>query len=210
MEASFPRALLAPHLCSDQVKHIFESIQIFWINVALAVMPRDWWGGSRRRNLEAYSQNWRWKQVSPWALLGNGRYALHVNDLRLGGLWDDKGVYLFYLELVTDMFHMLVYLAFFVLICTYYGLPLHIMRGPRAPLSNPADEPSRYHEISDDARQELAAASGTTRTSTSSRSASRNFYIQFLAPSGAQGMQMSVHLFGEKCSRLELPIFFLA
>ena len=33
---------------------------------------------------------------------------------------------------------------------------------------------------------------------------------KFLAPSGAQGMQMSVHLFGEKCSRLELPIFFLA
>ena len=49
-------------------------------------------------------------------------------DLRLQGRWDDKGVYLFYLELVTDLFHMLVYLAFFVLICTYYGLPLHIMR----------------------------------------------------------------------------------
>lgn len=56
------------------------------------------------------------------------KYALHVNDLRLGGRWDDKGVYLFYLELITDLFHMLVYLAFFVLICTYYGLPLHIMR----------------------------------------------------------------------------------
>jgi E3 ubiquitin-protein ligase synoviolin len=83
------------------------------------------------------------------------KYALHLNDLRLGGRWDDKGVYLFYLELVTDLFHMLVYLAFFVtptrtrtlaltssmrgrmtptfrlwqvLICTYYGLPLHIMR----------------------------------------------------------------------------------
>ena len=27
-------------------------------------MPRDWWGGSRRRNLEAYSQSWRWKQAS--------------------------------------------------------------------------------------------------------------------------------------------------
>ena len=71
------------------------------------------------------------------------KYALHINDIRLQGRWDDKGVYLFYLELVTDMFHMLVYLAFFVLICTYYGLPLHIMRGPRAPLSNPADEPHR-------------------------------------------------------------------
>ena len=41
-----------------------EPIQIFWINVGLAVMPRDWWGGSRRRNLEAYSQSWRWKQAS--------------------------------------------------------------------------------------------------------------------------------------------------
>ena len=37
-------------------------------------------------------------------------------------------MYLFYLDLLTDLFHMLVYLAFFVLICTYYGLPLHIMR----------------------------------------------------------------------------------
>ena len=45
------------------------------------------------------------------------KYALHVNDMRLGGRWDEKGVYLFYLELVTDLFHMLVYLAFFVLIC---------------------------------------------------------------------------------------------
>ena len=56
------------------------------------------------------------------------KYALHINDLRLQGRWDEKGVYLFYLELLTDLFHMLVYLAFFVLICTYYGLPLHIMR----------------------------------------------------------------------------------
>ena len=57
-----------------------------------------------------------------------GKYALHMNDVRLGGRWADKSVYLFYLELVTDLFHMVVYLAFFLLICTYYGLPLHIMR----------------------------------------------------------------------------------
>jgi E3 ubiquitin-protein ligase synoviolin len=51
------------------------------------------------------------------------KYALHVNDMRLGGRWDDKGVYVFYLELVTDLFHMLVYLAFFILICAYPFLP---------------------------------------------------------------------------------------
>ena len=43
---------------------IFEPNQFFWIYVGLAVMPRDWWGGSRRQNLEAYSQSWRWKQAS--------------------------------------------------------------------------------------------------------------------------------------------------
>ena len=48
--------------------------------------------------------------------------------MRLGGRWDDKGVFLFYLDLMTDLFQMVVYLCFFVLICTYYGLPLHIMR----------------------------------------------------------------------------------
>ena len=64
------------------------------------------------------------------------KYALHINDMRLGGRWDEKGVYLFYLELVTDLFHMLVYLAFFVLICTYYG-------GTRAPPEPPAPGKTR-------------------------------------------------------------------
>ena len=62
------------------------------------------------------------------------KYALHINDMRLGGRWDEKGVYLFYLELVTDLFHMLVYLAFFVLICTYYG-GAHAAPPPPAPPS---------------------------------------------------------------------------
>ena len=74
------------------------------------------------------------------------KYALHINDMRLGGRWDEKGVYLFYLELVTDLFHMLVYLAFFVLICTYYGgahaPPAHATNPPppstqRAPFPPP-------------------------------------------------------------------------
>lgn len=56
------------------------------------------------------------------------KYGLFVNDVRLGGRWDDKGVWLFYLDLATDLFHMLVYVSFFGLICTYYGLPLHILR----------------------------------------------------------------------------------
>lgn len=32
------------------------------------------------------------------------KYALHINDLRLAGRWDSKGVCMFYLELMTDLF----------------------------------------------------------------------------------------------------------
>ena len=71
--------------------------------------------------------------ASPWPPTTRPptRYALHINDLRLGGRWDDKGVFLFYLELITDLFHMVVYLAFFLLICTYYGLPRTECRRPQ-------------------------------------------------------------------------------
>ncbi|EOD33046.1 hypothetical protein EMIHUDRAFT_71786, partial [Emiliania huxleyi CCMP1516] len=68
------------------------------------------------------------------------KYALYVNEARLGGRWDEKGVYLFYLDLATDLFHMLIYLGFFhpphplpplaphPPVRRPPGLPLHIMR----------------------------------------------------------------------------------
>ena len=45
--------------------------------------------------------------------------------LSLGWL---QGMYVFYLELVTDMLHLLVYVIFFVIVFTNYGLPLHLVR----------------------------------------------------------------------------------
>lgn len=38
-----------------------------------------------------------------------------------------QGVYVFYLELITDMLHLFVYLVFFVIVFTNYGLPLHLV-----------------------------------------------------------------------------------
>ena len=37
-------------------------------------------------------------------------------------------MYVFYLELVTDMLHLLVYVIFFIIVFTNYGLPLHLVR----------------------------------------------------------------------------------
>lgn len=42
--------------------------------------------------------------------------------------WEDKGRWVFYLELVTDFMKLIVYLSFFFILLTFYGLPIHIMR----------------------------------------------------------------------------------
>lgn len=55
------------------------------------------------------------------------KYVLSMIDNYMEGRWEHKGVYVFYLELVTDMLHLLVYLVFFVIVFTNYGLPLHLV-----------------------------------------------------------------------------------
>ena len=56
------------------------------------------------------------------------KYGLHAADSWAEGGWEGKGVAVFYLELVTDLVNLLVYLAFFLIVFAYYGLPLHLVR----------------------------------------------------------------------------------
>jgi E3 ubiquitin-protein ligase synoviolin len=42
--------------------------------------------------------------------------------------WEEKGRWVFYLDLATDFVKTLVYLGFFVILMTFYGIPIHIMR----------------------------------------------------------------------------------
>lgn len=55
------------------------------------------------------------------------KYALSVLDSMLEGRWESKGIYVFYLELLTDVVHLFVYIVFFVIVFTNYGLPLHLV-----------------------------------------------------------------------------------
>lgn len=48
-------------------------------------------------------------------------------DLDVPG-WEEKGRWVFYLDLVTDFFKLVVYLSFFAILFTFYGLPIHILR----------------------------------------------------------------------------------
>ncbi|KAJ5899874.1 hypothetical protein N7495_004618 [Penicillium taxi] len=42
--------------------------------------------------------------------------------------WEEKGRWIFYLDLLTDFVKLLVYLTFFAILLTFYGLPIHILR----------------------------------------------------------------------------------
>ncbi|KAG0581856.1 hypothetical protein KC19_3G014700 [Ceratodon purpureus] len=56
------------------------------------------------------------------------KYVLYVGDMVMEGQWDNKAVYIFYLELVRDLLHLSLYLFFFLVIFIHYGLPLHLVR----------------------------------------------------------------------------------
>ncbi|OCH90258.1 hypothetical protein OBBRIDRAFT_755279 [Obba rivulosa] len=70
------------------------------------------------------------------ALNAIARYTLSVIDIRRarsrGGEnappWENKSMYIFYIELVTDFLKLATYLTFFMVILTFYGLPLNIIR----------------------------------------------------------------------------------
>ncbi|KAF8588693.1 hypothetical protein K439DRAFT_1629493 [Ramaria rubella] len=43
-------------------------------------------------------------------------------------IWEDKSMFIFYIELATDFLKLVTYLTFFLLVLTFYGLPLNIVR----------------------------------------------------------------------------------
>ena len=42
--------------------------------------------------------------------------------------WEDKGRWIFYLDLATDFVRLVLYLTFFCVLCVFYGMPIHIIR----------------------------------------------------------------------------------
>jgi len=56
------------------------------------------------------------------------KYIFYAIDMFVDGRWENKGLCVFYLELVTDLLQIFVYLIFFLIIMKYYGFPLHLMR----------------------------------------------------------------------------------
>ncbi|KAJ3700306.1 hypothetical protein LUZ61_004011 [Rhynchospora tenuis] len=56
------------------------------------------------------------------------KYIFYVSDMLMEGQWEKKAVYTFYLELVSDLLHLSLYMLFFVIVFLNYGVPLHLIR----------------------------------------------------------------------------------
>ncbi|RKO83984.1 hypothetical protein BDK51DRAFT_26157, partial [Blyttiomyces helicus] len=56
------------------------------------------------------------------------KYVLHTIDLRGERPWEDKPMYIFYLDLVVDFFKLVTYFLFFIIVVHLIGMPLHILR----------------------------------------------------------------------------------
>ncbi|KAL8972921.1 MAG: hypothetical protein Q9183_000272 [Haloplaca sp. 2 TL-2023] len=42
--------------------------------------------------------------------------------------WEEKGQWVFYLDIATDFFKLVLYVTFFCVLCIFYGMPIHIIR----------------------------------------------------------------------------------
>ncbi|WVW79873.1 hypothetical protein I302_101843 [Kwoniella bestiolae CBS 10118] len=69
------------------------------------------------------------------SILGTAaRYTVGLVDLRRARgradapPWEEKSMWLFYVDLTVDFMKLLTYLSFFLVILLHYGLPLHILR----------------------------------------------------------------------------------
>lgn len=56
------------------------------------------------------------------------KYTFSLIDMRCNGTWRGKSVAVFYVDLTRDMVHLITYTAFFLVVFSTYGIPIHLMR----------------------------------------------------------------------------------
>ena len=56
------------------------------------------------------------------------KYMFSLIDMRCNGAWRGKSVAVFYVDLTRDLVHLITYSAFFFVVFSSYGIPIHLMR----------------------------------------------------------------------------------
>ncbi|TIB69081.1 hypothetical protein E3Q08_03582 [Wallemia mellicola] len=62
------------------------------------------------------------------ALTGSIRLAINLKDLRSGQAWEDKSLYILYVDIFADFLKLTIYTVFFSVMALSFGLPLNLIR----------------------------------------------------------------------------------
>ncbi|KAL6308184.1 hypothetical protein BKA93DRAFT_765822 [Sparassis latifolia] len=107
---------------------------LFWTDLLMFVLAVESTYTNGIGGMVLFASEYAILMASVWN--ATARYTLSVLDFRRartrGGEnappWEHKSMYVFYVELATDFLKLTTYLAFFMIILTFYGLPLNIVR----------------------------------------------------------------------------------
>lgn len=112
----FEYVLLAIASISTLLRYTLSLVELFITN--------------RQENAREVARRVAREQTQQHAAVDGSEAPTHDDDdddIDVPG-WEEKGRWVFYLDLATDAIKSVVYLGFFMILMTFYGIPIHIMR----------------------------------------------------------------------------------
>lgn len=122
----FEFAILTILSTSTAARYVIALVEIYITRQQVKAKMEERRAEIRTARVRAIRASARAGETSPPANLPNEN---DVNELEIDVPgWEEKGRWVFYLDILTDFVKLLVYLIFFAILLTFYGLPIHILR----------------------------------------------------------------------------------
>lgn len=122
----FEFAILTILSSSTAARYAISLVEIYITRQQIRAKAEERRQEIRAERAEAIRQAAQAGETAPPANLPNEN-DIDEMELDVPG-WEEKGRWIFYLDLLTDFLKLTVYLTFFAILFTFYGLPIHILR----------------------------------------------------------------------------------
>ena len=122
----FEFAVLSILSCSTAARYAISLVEIYVTQQQTKAKVEERRAEIRSAREDAIQQRAQSGETEPPTNLPDEN-DINEMELDIPG-WEEKGRWIFYLDLITDFCKLVVYLTFFSILFTFYGLPIHILR----------------------------------------------------------------------------------